>query len=149
MKRICAICGKETGLLTSQMVRNNVGTEICKDCLHKAKVNTLKFGCSNITTEELIAKINGEPLGTVIQQESNTANNLRANYNKKTVPCRACGKEVSRQARKCPHCGHPTAGEQLSQGVIGCITAPFIVILIIIAICFYFGLFSGFAGLLQ
>jgi hypothetical protein len=26
------------------------------------------------------------------------------------IPCPACGREVSRQAPACPHCGHPIAG---------------------------------------
>jgi len=63
--------------------------------------------------------------------------------NKKTINCKTCGAEISPRAKRCPNCGEMTPGELVSQTAIGCITAPFIAIVILIAIAFYFGFFGG------
>lgn len=61
---------------------------------------------------------------------------------KKTITCRTCGAEISPRAKRCPYCGEMTPGEFLGQIVIGLITAPFIAILILIAIVLYVVLFG-------
>lgn len=61
---------------------------------------------------------------------------------KKTFNCKTCGAEISRKAKKCPHCGEPTPGNTLASVVSGLIFAPIIVIFILIAICFYIGFFG-------
>ena len=142
MKRICKICGKERGIITSDMVKGGSGDEVCKECLKKAKINYVKFGCSNISAETVKAKINGE---TVEEKNTNTTmNTVKNNFNSKLIVCKACGREVSRKAKKCPHCGEPTPNEKVNQFAIGCVTAPFIAILILIAIGFYIGFIGGF-----
>ena len=35
----------------------------------------------------------------------------------KLINCPACGREVSSQARSCPHCGQPIAGATTNQDV--------------------------------
>lgn len=61
---------------------------------------------------------------------------------KKTITCKTCGAEISPRAKRCPHCGEMTPNEVFSQIVIGLLVAPFIAILILIAIGFYFGWFG-------
>lgn len=58
---------------------------------------------------------------------------------KKIINCKTCGAEISPRAKRCPHCREMTPGELFSQIVIGLMIAPFIVILILIAIGFYLG----------
>lgn len=61
---------------------------------------------------------------------------------KKTIICKTCGAQISPRAKRCPHCGEMTPGEVVGQVVIGLILAPFIFILILVAIVFYFGWFA-------
>lgn len=61
---------------------------------------------------------------------------------KKTTACKTCGAEISLRAKRCPHCGEMTPGEVLGQVVMGLIFAPFWGILILVAVCFYFGWFG-------
>lgn len=69
---------------------------------------------------------------------------LNALKRKKTITCRTCGAEISPRARRCPHCGEMTPAEVFSSTVTGCVLAPFLAIIILIAIAFYFGFFSWF-----
>lgn len=66
---------------------------------------------------------------------------------KKTITCKTCGAEISPRAKICPHCGERTPGELVGQIVTGLILAPFIGILIFIAIGFYFGWFGWLLSL--
>ncbi len=90
-----------------------------------------------------IEKAKKAPTPPSSDSSTNTSNTLKANdfKIKKTITCKTCGAEISPRARRCPHCGEMTPGETFSQTVIGCLFAPFIVILILIAIGFYIGFF--------
>ena len=61
---------------------------------------------------------------------------------KKTITCKTCGAEISPRAKRCPHCGEMTPGEVLCQVAMGLILAPFLGILILVAIGFYLGWFG-------
>lgn len=56
---------------------------------------------------------------------------------KKTIICKTCGAEISPRAKRCPHCGETTPNELIGQIVIGFLIAPFIAILVSIAIRLY------------
>ncbi len=66
---------------------------------------------------------------------------------KKMIKCKCCGAEIAPDAERCPHCGKITpsynAAKFIEEFITGILLAPFMVILIIIAISFYVGLFSG------
>ena len=61
---------------------------------------------------------------------------------KKTITCKTCGAEISPRAKRWSHCGEMTPGEVLGQVVMGLILAPFLGILILVAIGFYLGCFG-------
>lgn len=61
----------------------------------------------------------------------------------KTIKCKTCGAEISPRAKRCPFCGEMTPSEVVGQVVLGCLLAPFILILVVIAIVFFLGLFGG------
>ena len=61
---------------------------------------------------------------------------------KKTITCKTCGAEISPRAKRCPQCGEMTPGEVLGQVIKGLILAPFLGILILIAVGFYLGWFG-------
>lgn len=73
---------------------------------------------------------------------------------KKMIKCKCCGAEIAPDAERCPHCGKATpsynaakfiegVAKFIEEFITGILLAPFMVILIIIAISFYVGLFSG------
>lgn len=62
---------------------------------------------------------------------------------RKMIKCKCCGAEIAPDAERCPHCGKATPSYNAAGFIKGILLAPFMVILIIIAISFYVGLFSG------
>lgn len=56
----------------------------------------------------------------------------------KTTSCKACGKEVSRQAKACPHCGHPAGDGFLHNATTGLMKTIGAAFLFIVFMCFLF-----------
>lgn len=80
-----------------------------------------------------------------LQQVSYSAQKNRVKF-KRTVRCRTCGAEISPNAQRCPYCGEKPLGVAVGEGILelikGIVLFPFILILVVIAIGFYIGLFS-------
>lgn len=61
-----------------------------------------------------------------------------------TIPrmtkCRTCGKDISKNAKQCPHCGAPTPGAIAGQAVTGAgcgiLLAPFIIVAVVLFVVF-------------
>lgn len=53
MARKCAVCGKEVGFFSSEIVKGQSGEEVCKECLKKAGISSIRFGCERIYSNEI------------------------------------------------------------------------------------------------
>lgn len=137
---ICSVCGKKVKNFGGKIILGASKEWVCKDCLKKANIGVMKFSMQHITSEQITAMIHGD---TAAKNEVQIKRNAKISNKrfKKTVTCRTCGAEISPRAKRCPHCGEMTPGEIVGQAIVGLIMAPFIVIAILIAIGFYFGLF--------
>ena len=60
---------------------------------------------------------------------------------RKMVNCKTCNAKISPRAKRCPYCGEMTTNEKIVQIILGVLLAPFIGILILIALSLYFGWF--------
>lgn len=85
---------------------------------------------------------------TISENNAKTNSFAQMKANKNIIVCKTCGAKISRRAKRCPHCGERTPGETASQIAIGIIVGPFIAILILVGIAFWFGFFGGFSSLL-
>lgn len=79
---------------------------------------------------------------TISIEKTNKETQNCFSLNKRTITCKVCGKEISPRAKRCPNCGEMTPNEKISQTVIALVVSPFIALLILLAVGFYFGLFS-------
>ncbi len=143
---VCAVCGKKVRNVGGKIIRGASKEWVCKDCLKKANISALKFSMQNISSAQIGDIINGGVLSTneKLHKEIKKTRKIKRNpvhKKKKTVACRTCGAEISPRAKRCPHCGEMTANEILAQTIIAIVVAPFIVILIYIAISFYINFF--------
>ena len=70
-----------------------------------------------------------EPAGTSSKQEA-----VPVSGNKNLIECPDCGKMVSRDAEKCPHCGCPTPRNKKLNRNTGIILLAIVAIIVIVAI---------------
>lgn len=68
----CSVCGIKHRLFAGKAVRNHCGEWVCKDCLKKAKIGTLKFNTSCISPSEVMAKINFNAMRNPALQQAGT-----------------------------------------------------------------------------
>ena len=72
MKSICKVCGNEIVNWNMNIIKGASGEWVCKKCLGKAKIGKIKFGCTNISSDEIRARIDGTYVAVSKQEKTKT-----------------------------------------------------------------------------
>lgn len=135
---ICSVCHENVDNFRGKIIRGASKEWVCKECLKKANISTMRFSTEPIPAQQIATLINGETA-----EKETVRQNLKQDL--KTITCKTCGAKLSPRAKRCPHCGEIMPGEALAKTTIGCITTLFIVIIIIVLFLYFGGFFLLFS----
>ena len=103
MKSICKVCGNEVVNWNMNIIKGASGEWVCKECLQKAKIGKVKFGCTNISSDEIRARIQGTyiPVDKKAKAQSVNADNKEKQESSASVVsngsssicCHKCGSD--------------------------------------------------------